>query len=151
MPKFCRQSQRLNFIPPFCSYGPGRVVQKKGDVGAYLFGINLAKGEIRSKKEAVLVEGEMDVILSHQAGFKNVVACKGTALTSGQIDLLKKYTENLSLCFDMDLAGDSASRRSIELLEKAGMNIKVVEVHYLEINNNNNSNITSILNILIFY
>ncbi len=98
------------------------------DKSTYLFGINLAKMEIRNKKEAILVEGEMDVILSHQAGFKNVVACKGTALTEGQIELLKKYTENINLCFDMDLAGDSASRRSIELLEKANINIKVVEI-----------------------
>jgi len=98
------------------------------DKSEFLFGINLAKTEIRSKKEVVLVEGEMDVILSHQAGFKNVVACKGTALTEGQIDLLKKYTENLKFCFDMDLAGDSASRRGIEMAEKAGLNIKVVEI-----------------------
>ncbi|MBI2599812.1 DNA primase [Candidatus Daviesbacteria bacterium] len=98
------------------------------DKSTFLFGINLAKAEIRNKKEVVLVEGEMDVILSHQAGFKNVVASKGTALTEGQIDLLKKYTENLSLCFDMDLAGDTASRRGIEMAEKAGLNIKVVEI-----------------------
>lgn len=98
------------------------------DKSTYLFGINLAKAEIRSKKEAILVEGEMDVILSHQSGFKNVVACKGTALTEGQIELLKKFTESIKLCFDMDLAGDSASRRSIEMLEKANINIKVVEI-----------------------
>ncbi|OGE26625.1 DNA primase [Candidatus Daviesbacteria bacterium RIFCSPHIGHO2_02_FULL_39_12] len=98
------------------------------DKSSYLFGINLARAEIRNKKEAVLVEGEMDVILSHQAGFKNVVAAKGTALTEGQIDLLKKYTENIALCFDMDLAGDSASRRGIEMAEKAGLNLKVVEI-----------------------
>lgn len=96
------------------------------DKSHFLFGLNLAKGEIRNKQEVVLVEGEMDVILSHQAGFKNVVATKGTALTEGQIELLKKYTENLSLCFDMDLAGDSASRRGIEMAEKAGLNIQVV-------------------------
>lgn len=98
------------------------------DKSAFLFGINLAKGEIRTKKEAVLVEGEMDVILSHQAGFKNVVACKGTALTEGQVDLLKKYTDTLNLCFDMDLAGDSASRRGIEIAEKANLNLKVVQI-----------------------
>ena len=98
------------------------------DKSSFLFGINLAKAEIRQKQEAVLVEGEMDVILPHQAGFKNIVACKGTALTEGQIELLKKYTENLTLCFDMDLAGDSASRRGIELLEKADLNIKVIEL-----------------------
>src|SRR3989344_198894 len=98
------------------------------DKSSFLFGLNLAKSDIRVKKEAVLVEGEIDVILSYQAGFKNVVASKGTALTEGQIDLLKKYTENLSLGFDMDLAGDSASRRGITLAEKAGLNIKVIEL-----------------------
>jgi len=98
------------------------------DKSNYLFGMNLAKAAIRDKKGAVLVEGEMDVILSHQAGFKQVVASKGTALTEGQIDLIKKYTENLSLCFDMDLAGDSASRRGIEIADKAGLNIKVVQI-----------------------
>lgn len=98
------------------------------DKGNFLFGLNLAKTEIRSKKEVILVEGEMDVILSHQAGFRNVVASKGTALTEGQIDLLKKYTENLKLAFDMDLAGDSASRRGIEMAEKGGLNIKVIQL-----------------------
>lgn len=98
------------------------------DKSNFLYGVNLAKGSIREQKEVVLVEGEMDVILSHQAGFKNVVASKGTALTEGQIDLIKKYTENLSLCFDMDLAGDSASRRGIEMADKAGLNIKVVQI-----------------------
>ena len=98
------------------------------DKSEYLFGINLAKAEIRAKKEAVLVEGEMDVIMSHQAGFRNVVASKGTALTEGQVNLIKKFTENLSLCFDMDIAGDSASRRGIEIAEKAGLNIKVIEL-----------------------
>ncbi len=98
------------------------------DKSTFLFGINLAKSEIRTKKEAVLVEGEMDVILSHQAGFKNVVASKGTALTEGQVDLLKKYTDTLNLCFDMDIAGDSASRRGIEIAEKANLNLKVVQI-----------------------
>lgn len=98
------------------------------DKGNFLFGLNLAKTEIRNKKEAVLVEGEMDVILSHQAGFKNVIASKGTALTEGQIDLIKKFTENLSLGFDMDLAGDSALRRGIEMADKQGLNLKVVQI-----------------------
>lgn len=98
------------------------------DKGNLLFGLNKAKSEIRSKNEVVLVEGEMDMILSFQAGFKNIVASKGTALTSGQIDLIKKYTENLSLGFDMDLAGDSASRRGIEMADKAGLNIKVIQL-----------------------
>ncbi|MBI4039147.1 DNA primase [Candidatus Daviesbacteria bacterium] len=98
------------------------------DKGNFLYGINLAKTEIRQKKEVILVEGEMDVILSHQAGVKNVVATKGTGLTSGQIELLKKYTENLKLCFDMDLAGDSASRRGIEMADQFGFNIEVIQI-----------------------
>jgi len=98
------------------------------DKSSFLFGMNLAKVDIRAKNEAILVEGEMDVIASHQAGFKNVVASKGTALTEGQIDLIKKITENISLCFDMDLAGDSASRRGIELADNQGLNIKVVQI-----------------------
>jgi DNA primase len=98
------------------------------DKGIFLYGLHLSKGEIRSKKEAVLVEGEMDMILSYQAGFKNIVASKGTALTEGQIDLLKKYTENISLAFDMDLAGDSALRRGIEMADRQGLNIKVVQL-----------------------
>ncbi len=98
------------------------------DKSQFLFGINLAKGEIRQKDEAILVEGEMDVILSHQVGIKNTVASKGTALTEGQIELIKKYTQNISLCFDTDLAGDVASRRGIEMADKAGFNIKVISV-----------------------
>ena len=98
------------------------------DKSNFLFGLNLSKGSIRDSKEAILVEGEMDMILSFQAGFKNVVASKGTALTSGQIDLIKRYTENLKLGFDMDLAGDNACRRGIEMADKAGLNIKVIQI-----------------------
>lgn len=98
------------------------------DKSNFLFGLNLAKTEIRNKKEAILVEGEMDVILPFQAGFKNIVASKGTALTEGQIDLIQKYTQNLSLGFDMDLAGDSACRRGIEIADKAGLDIKVIQL-----------------------
>lgn len=98
------------------------------DKSSYLFGINLAKTEIRNKDEAILVEGEMDTILSFQAGIKNVVASKGTALTAGQIELLKKFTQNIALCFDTDLAGDLAARRGIEMADKAGFNIKVIQI-----------------------
>ncbi|MDO8498532.1 MAG: DNA primase [bacterium] len=98
------------------------------DKSHFLFGMNLSRGEIRLKKQAILTEGEMDMILSYQAGVKNVVASKGTALTSGQIELLKRYTETILLSFDMDLAGDSASRRGIEMADNAGLNIKVIHL-----------------------
>lgn len=98
------------------------------DKSTFLFAIHFAKSEIRQQDEAVLVEGEMDVIMSHQAGFKNVVASKGTGLTEGQIELLKKHTKNISLCFDADLAGDTAARRGIEIADKAGLNIKIIEI-----------------------
>lgn len=98
------------------------------DKSNYLFGLNLTKGEIRTKKQAILTEGEIDMILSYQAGEKNVVASKGTALTEGQIELIKKYAETILLCFDADLAGDFASRRGIEMADQKGLNIKVVRI-----------------------
>lgn len=98
------------------------------DKSQYLFGIHKAKGEIRIKNEAILVEGEMDVLMAHQAGFKNTVAVKGSAFTQGQVDLLKKYSENISLCFDMDLAGDGASRKGIEIAESSGLSVKVIQI-----------------------
>ena len=98
------------------------------DKSEFLFGLNLAKGEIRQAGAAILVEGEMDMITSYQAGVKNIVASKGTALTLGQLELLKKYTDTLLICFDKDLAGDAASRRGIELADKVGFNLKVISL-----------------------
>lgn len=98
------------------------------DKGKFLFGLHLSKVFLREKKEAVIVEGEMDMLMSFQSGVKNIIASKGTALTFDQIEALKKYTETISLCFDTDLAGDAASRRGIELSDQAGLNIKVIQV-----------------------
>ena len=97
------------------------------DKSSFLFGIHRSRGEIRAKNEAILVEGEMDAILSYQSGVKNAVASKGTALTAGQIALLQKYAQNILLCFDTDLAGDNAARRGIEMADAAGFNIKVIQ------------------------
>jgi DNA primase len=98
------------------------------DKRRFLFGINLSKGEIKQKDKAILVEGEMDMIMSYQAGVKNIVASKGTALTEEQIELLKRYAKELLLCFDTDLAGDAASRRGIEMADQAGLNMRVIQV-----------------------
>jgi DNA primase len=65
--------------------------------------------------------------MSYQIGVKNIVASKGTALTVDQIDLIKRYCDTISLCFDTDLAGDAAARRGIEIADKAGLNIKIIQ------------------------
>ena len=96
--------------------------------GNLLYGLNVAKGEIKKKNSAVVVEGEIDAISSYQAGVKNVVAIKGSALTENQARLLKRYTENISLALDADAAGDAAARRGIEIADQAGLDIKVVRV-----------------------
>lgn len=98
------------------------------DKGKFFLGLNLSKGEIKSQKEAIITEGEIDMIMSYQSGIKNVVASKGTALTDEQVEVLKKYTDTIILCFDTDLAGDAASRRGIEMADRAGLNIKVVQI-----------------------
>lgn len=94
--------------------------------GSLLYGLDLAKSEILKKNELILVEGEFDVLRLFQTGVKNVVATKGTALTDKQVAQIGRLVENVTLCFDTDVAGDAASRRGIELLDLAGVNIKLV-------------------------
>lgn len=93
-----------------------------------LYGINHAKSEIKKKNFTLLVEGNMDVIASHQAGIKNTVAVSGTALTSEQIDILKRYGEAIKMLFDMDSAGEQASERSADLCFQKGINVNVVRL-----------------------
>lgn len=96
--------------------------------GAILFGLDIARESIKKKNEAILVEGEFDVLSAHQLGVTNIVASKGTALTERQVVILSRLCTNVSLCFDRDIAGDFASHRGIELLDLAGVNVKVVEL-----------------------
>ncbi len=91
----------------------------------FLFGLNHAKAHIRSEKEAIIVEGEFDMISPYQAGYQNIVASKGTALTLGQIDLLKRYAPAAILIFDNDVAGADASIRGIDIIKNAGLNLKI--------------------------
>jgi DNA primase len=98
------------------------------DKRRFLLGLNITKTDIKKKNEAIIVEGEMDMLMSYQSGVKNVVASKGTAFTEEHIETLKKYTDTLSLCFDTDLAGDAAARRGIEMADRAGLNLKVIQV-----------------------
>ena len=97
------------------------------DKGRFLLGLDLTKGIIKQKNEVIIVEGEMDFLMSYQAGVKQIIASKGTALTEAQVEELKKYALTILLCFDTDLAGDAAARRGIEIADKAGLNIKVID------------------------
>lgn len=96
--------------------------------GSILFGLDVAREAIRERKYVVLVEGEFDAISLYGMGVKNVVASKGTALTDKQVATIARICENVALCFDTDLAGDAAARRGIEMLDHAGVNVKVVNL-----------------------
>jgi len=93
--------------------------------GRTLYGLSHGKDEIRRHDLAIVVEGYMDLISLHQHGVKNVVAVSGTAFTDEQVQLLSRYTKNTVLLFDADTAGVKASMRSIEILLKQNMNIKI--------------------------
>ncbi|MEI7424738.1 MAG: DNA primase [Candidatus Staskawiczbacteria bacterium] len=99
------------------------------DKSNVLYGINYAKLSIRKNNQCVLTEGYTDAIMCHQAGFDNTVAVSGTALTPRHLNTLKRYTDNLLLSFDMDVAGDTATKRGINLAESQGFNIKVVDTY----------------------
>jgi DNA primase len=95
-----------------------------------LYGLDKARAEIRQKDFVLLVEGNMDVIASFQAGIKNVVAVSGTALTTMQLDILKRYTKNIKMLFDMDSAGEEATKKSIKLCFSKGITTQVVELPF---------------------
>lgn len=89
-----------------------------------LYGLNQGKQSISRKNLCLLVEGYMDVVSLHQSGIENVVASSGTSLTTEQIKLIKRLTENVTILFDGDKAGIKASFRSIDMLLSEGMNIR---------------------------
>ncbi|MFH0892595.1 MAG: DNA primase [Candidatus Falkowbacteria bacterium] len=111
------------------------------DKSKILFGLDKAKLAIKKADYAIIVEGQMDAITAHTRGFKNVIASSGTALTADQdienkapkdlkdqINLIKRYTNNIMLAFDMDNAGEMAANRGIQEAMGLKMNIKVIEI-----------------------
>lgn len=84
------------------------------DKSKLVFGLDKAKQAIRDMGIAILVEGQMDCITAHEAGFSNVIASSGTALTFEQVKLLQRYTNKIALAYDMDSAGRLAAERASE-------------------------------------
>ncbi|MEE0060433.1 MAG: DNA primase [Acutalibacteraceae bacterium] len=91
-----------------------------------LFALNMAKN--LNTRQLILAEGYMDVIALYQAGFENAVATLGTALTAQQADLIRRYADEVVICYDSDEAGRKASDRAIVLLRNAGVKVRVVTV-----------------------
>jgi DNA primase len=93
-----------------------------------LYGLNITRPLIKKKKVAIVVEGELDLISSYQAGIKNVVAIKGSALTEDQVRLLSRFAPKFVLALDSDMAGDAAARRGLTVAENSGIEVKVAKI-----------------------
>jgi len=91
-----------------------------------LYGLNFAKQEILKKGFVIIVEGQMDVISSHQHGFKNTIASSGTSLTEQQLDLIRRFSSNIYFAFDQDEAGQIATERGIKLALSKDFNVYIV-------------------------
>lgn len=91
-----------------------------------LYGLNIAKKEIKLHKSCIIVEGQMDVVLSHQADVKNVVAASGTALTREHLANIARYTNNIVFAFDADSAGSAAQKKAIEFAIESELNAKII-------------------------
>ena len=98
------------------------------DKSKVLFGLSQAKVEIKSNNRVIIVEGQMDVIMSHKAGVKEVVAVSGTALTEYHISTLLRYTNQFLLAFDNDKAGINACLRSAAMIAQRGGMVKVIHI-----------------------
>lgn len=98
------------------------------DKSRHIYGLHLAKESIRKTKIAVLVEGNLDVIASHQAGVKNVVATAGTALTEPHLKALSRFTGDIRLAFDADKAGIAATERAIPIASRVKVSLSIIDV-----------------------
>ncbi|HVA96137.1 MAG TPA: DNA primase [Candidatus Acidoferrales bacterium] len=96
--------------------------------GEQFYGLNVTKDAIRRTNQAIIVEGEFDVISCFENGIANVVAVKGTALTESQVNLLGRFAQKITFCFDGDKAGQEAIKRSLAVVEKKGLTPTVIEI-----------------------
>lgn len=120
----------------------GRVIDKQDQGAKYinspetpvyhksntLYGLYQTKEAIKKEDSVILAEGELDVISSYQAGVKNIVACKGSAVTQAQVQLLSRFCQNIYFCLDKDSAGEQAAIRGIGIGEAEDINIKVINL-----------------------
>ncbi len=120
----------------------GRILEKNDNISKYVntretlvyhkgehfFGLNITKDSIRRENQAIIVEGEFDVISCFQHGIGNMVGVKGTALTDNHVNLLSRYAQKITFCFDGDKAGQEAIKRSLPVVEKKGLTPTVIEV-----------------------
>ena len=93
-----------------------------------MYGLYQSKNDIRKEDKCILVEGYTDVISLFQIGIKNVVSSSGTSLTNNQIKLISRYTKNITILFDGDEAGLSASLRGMNLILENDLNVKIVSL-----------------------
>ncbi|PIQ91410.1 MAG: DNA primase [Parcubacteria group bacterium CG11_big_fil_rev_8_21_14_0_20_39_22] len=121
---FPEMSKDENEMPKYVNSPETEVFDKS----SILFGYDRAKGDIRKKDYCLLVEGQFDLIMCHQAGYRNAVATSGTALTAGHLEKIKRLTENLLMAFDGDKAGISASKRAVSLALSQGLNVKIAHL-----------------------
>jgi len=96
--------------------------------GEHLYGLDVARDAIRREGFALLVEGYLDLIALHQAGFENAVASLGTALTPSQVKLLARYSERVVVSYDGDTAGQNAAAKSLDLFLERGFDVRVAEI-----------------------
>lgn len=98
------------------------------DKSRHVYGLHLAKEAIRKQKFVVVSEGNLDVIMSHQAGVRQVVATAGTALTDQHLQALGRFTGDIRLCFDADKAGMNATERAIPIASKAKVSLSIISI-----------------------
>lgn len=112
-------------MPKYLNSDESEIFHKKNN----LYGLNLARDEVKKEGNIIIVEGYMDVISLYQAGVKNAIASLGTALTVEQARLLARYTKNVVLAYDSDNAGINAALRAIDILKEAKINVRVLNLN----------------------